>query len=99
MTGFIDYLIGIIIGMLVMYAIMRFAYNRNIESDPNAMGIGALYIYEGRDRDRYSFAFDCPLDQIGNFKNVTLEVKKKDEKSLRDIEEDLFAKDFDSNID
>jgi len=99
MEYFIYYAPGIIIGMLVTYAIMRFTYNRNIESDPDARGIGVLYIYEGPDRDRYSFAFDCPLDQIGNFKKVTLEVKKKHEKSLPDIESDLFAKDFGSNMD
>lgn len=99
MEYFICYAPGIIIGVLVTYTIMWFRYNRNIESDPEARGIGVLYIYEGPDRDRYSFAFDCPLDQIGNFKKVTLEVKKKHEKSLPDIESDLFAKDFGSNMD
>lgn len=99
MEYFICYGIGLIIGVIITYAVMLLAHNRNIESDPDARGIGVLYIYEGRDRDRYSFAFDCPLDQISNFKKVTLEVKKKDEKSLRDIESDLFAKDFNPNMD
>lgn len=99
MEYFICYGIGLIIGVIITYVIMDFAYNRNIESDPEARGIGVLYIYEGPDRDRYSFAFDCPLDQIGNFKKVTLEVKKREEKSLPDIESDLFAKDFGSNMD
>lgn len=99
MCYFTCYALGFIIGVLVAYVIMRYVYTRDIKSDPDAMGIGKLYIYEGRDRDRYSFAFDCPLDQISNFKKVTLEVKKKDEKSLRDIESDLFAKDFNPNMD
>lgn len=69
-----------------------------IESDPEAMGIGTLYIYEGSDRDRYSFAFDCPLDQISKFKKVTLDIKKRQEKSVQDIENDLFAEDFGTNM-
>lgn len=92
--------IGFASGLLTGYELFEiFHKNARIESDPDARGIGVLYIYEGPDRDRYSFAFDCPLDQIGNFKKVTLEVKKKHEKSLPDIESDLFAKDFGSNMD
>lgn len=99
MEYFVCYAIGLIIGVFVTYVIMHFIYTRNIESDPDAIGIGTLYVYEGVDRDRYSFAFDCPLDQVGKFKKVTLEVKKRNEKSLRDIESDLLAKDFDPNMD
>lgn len=93
----IIYAIGLIIGAAIMYGIMRHR-NHDISSDLDARGIGTLYIYEGSDRDRYSFAFDCPLDQVGNFKKVTLEVKKQREKSLKDIENDLFAEDFDTNM-
>lgn len=93
------YGIGLLVGALVMYVIMQFAYNRNIKSDPEPMGIGTLYIYEGADRDRYSFAFDCPLDQVGKLKTVTLDIQKRREKSLKEIESDLFAEDFDANID
>lgn len=69
------------------------------EDDSETIGIGTLYIYEGSDRDRYSFAFDCPLDQIGQLKKVTLDIKKRHERSLDKIENDLFAEDFDTNID
>lgn len=70
-----------------------------IENDPEPMGIGTLYIYEGPDKDRYSFAFDCPLDQVGKLRKVTLDIQKRREKSLKEIESDLFAEDFDSNMD
>ena len=98
MDIFIAYATGLVMGVMLMLAIMRIR-DSDIESDPEPMGIGTLYIYEGPDRDRYSFAFDCPLDQIGKLKKVTLDIQKRREKSLKEIESDLFAEDFDTNID
>lgn len=98
MDIFIAYATGLIMGVMLMLAIMRIR-DSDVESDPEAMGIGTLYIYEGPDRDRYSFAFDCPLDQVGKLKKVTLDIQKRREKSLKEIESDLFAEDFDTNID
>lgn len=98
MGYFICYATGLIAGCIIMYVIMQI-HNHNVNSDPEAMGIGTLYIYEGSDRDRYSFAFDCPLDQVGKLKKVTLDIQKRREKSLKEIESDIFAEDFDSNMD
>lgn len=98
MDIFIAYATGLVMGIMLMLAITRIKDSR-IENDPEPMGIGTLYIYEGPDKDRYSFTFDCPLDQVGKLKKVTLDIQKRREKSLKEIESELFAEDFDSNID
>lgn len=100
MADFLLLVIGFGLGFLGGYEIFEYFHEHpKIENDPEPMGIGTLYIYEGSDRDRYSFAFDCPLDQISKLRKVTLDIQKRREKSLKEIESDLFAEDFDSNMD
>lgn len=99
MADFLLLAIGFAVGILAGYAIFKcFHEHAKIEDDPEPIGIGTLYIYEGSDRDRYSFAFDCPLDQISKLKRVTLDIKKRQERSVQDIENDFFAEDFGTNM-
>lgn len=62
--------------------------------------IGRLYIYEGTERDRYSFAFDCPLEQIGQYRFATLLIERpQNEKTVDDIENAWLADNSETNMD
>ena len=88
MNYVVGYIVGFLSGGLLVWVILGILDIERKSKSPDIRGIGTLYIYEGEGRDRYSFAFDCPLDQIGNYKEVILEVKKQRTKTLEEIEND-----------
>lgn len=49
--------------------------------------IGKLYIHERPDKDTYSFAFDCELDEVKNYDEVTLKIEGK-----KGLDEDQIIK-------
>ena len=57
--------------------------------------IGKLYIHERSDKDIYSFAFDCELDEVKNYGEVALKIERKkgldEDQIIKNMEEKYYG--------
>lgn len=60
--------------------------------------IGKLYIHERPNKDTYSFAFDCELDEVKIYDEVALKIERKkgldEDQIIKNMEEQYYGEEL-----
>lgn len=86
---FVGIVLGLGIAVLIAFASDFFPKKKA------PVRIGKLYIHERPDKDTYSFAFDCELDEVKNYDEVTLKIERKkgldDDQIIKNMEKQYYG--------